>query len=141
MALIKCEECGSIIPNGAKACPNCGCPIDEKTTSSFWQKLCKHFYTKDDDPYVDLAAKLTAVPKVVCTVGYILCVLFHIFYYIVNIVILAPFIKAYPIFWSVFLFPFFVYTLMTVGLYLFWCWVGSIIVNGIRKIRQSKNKQ
>ena len=25
---MKCEECGAIIPNGAKVCPNCGCPVD-----------------------------------------------------------------------------------------------------------------
>lgn len=24
---MKCEECGAIIPNGAKVCPNCGCPV------------------------------------------------------------------------------------------------------------------
>lgn len=132
----RCEECGTIIPNGATACPNCGCPIDEKTTNSFWQKLCKHFYTKDDDPYVDLAAKLTAVPKVVCVVGYILCVPIYMF----CIVILA-FFKTLPIFWSTLLFHFFVYTLISGGIYLFWWWVGNIIVNGIRKIRQSKNKQ
>lgn len=29
MAERRCEECGSIIPNGAKACPNCGCPIED----------------------------------------------------------------------------------------------------------------
>lgn len=132
----RCEECGTIIPNGATACPNCGCPIDEKTTSSFWQKLCKLFYTKDNDPYVDLAAKLTAVPKVVCVIGYILCVPFYMF----CIVILA-FFKTHPIFWSTFLFQFFVYTLISGGIYLFWWWVGNIIVNGIRKIRQSKNEQ
>ena len=32
MAEIRCEECSSIIPNGAKACPNCGCPVEEKIT-------------------------------------------------------------------------------------------------------------
>lgn len=30
MALIKCDECGKEISDKAKACPNCGCPIDEK---------------------------------------------------------------------------------------------------------------
>lgn len=29
MAERRCEECGSIIPNGATACPNCGCPIED----------------------------------------------------------------------------------------------------------------
>lgn len=24
---IKCEECGIVIPNDAKECPNCGCPV------------------------------------------------------------------------------------------------------------------
>lgn len=138
MAERRCEECGSIIPNGATTCPNCGCPIDEKTTtSSFWQKLCKHFYTKDNDPYVDLAAKLTAVPKVVFAVGYILCVLIFIMF---DIIFPASY-KIVPILWSTFLFQFFVYTLICGGLYLFWWWVGNIIVNGVRKIRQSKNKQ
>ena len=30
MALIKCSDCGKKISNKAKACPNCGCPINEK---------------------------------------------------------------------------------------------------------------
>lgn len=34
MAEIRCEECGSIIPNGAKACPNCGCPIEQQTETT-----------------------------------------------------------------------------------------------------------
>lgn len=31
MAERRCEECGTIIPNGATACPNCGCPIENTT--------------------------------------------------------------------------------------------------------------
>ena len=27
----KCEECGLIIPSGAKICPNCGCPVEQQT--------------------------------------------------------------------------------------------------------------
>lgn len=134
MAEIRCEECGSIIPNSATACPNCGCPIDEKTTtSSFWQKLCKHFYTKDDDPYVDLAAKLTAVPKVLVVVIYILFVPLHM----VLLVLLGRNVFTF----GVGLFQFFTFTLIYGGVYLFWWWIGNIIVRGIRKIRQSKNKQ
>lgn len=26
MADVKCEECGTVIPNGTNECPNCGCP-------------------------------------------------------------------------------------------------------------------
>lgn len=33
MALIKCPECGKEISDKAKACPNCGCPVAEMTTS------------------------------------------------------------------------------------------------------------
>ena len=29
MALINCPECGKIVSNMAKLCPNCGCPIEE----------------------------------------------------------------------------------------------------------------
>ena len=29
MAERRCEECGTIIPNGATVCPNCGCPIED----------------------------------------------------------------------------------------------------------------
>lgn len=133
MAEIRCEECGSIIPNGAKACPNCGCPQREKTTtSSFWQKLCKHIYTKDEDPYVDLAAKLTAVPKVLVAVLYIGFVPLHM----VLLVLLGG-----SVFTFVELVQIFAFTLMFGGAYIFWWWVGNIIVKGIRKIRQSKNKQ
>ena len=32
MALIKCAECGKEFSDKAKACPNCACPLDEKTT-------------------------------------------------------------------------------------------------------------
>ena len=42
MAERRCEDCGSIIPNGAKACPNCGCPIEdaqnnEQANENDWQ--------------------------------------------------------------------------------------------------------
>lgn len=30
MALIKCPECGKEISDKAKACPNCGCPLEQK---------------------------------------------------------------------------------------------------------------
>lgn len=33
MALIKCPECGKEISDKAAACPNCGCPVAEMTTS------------------------------------------------------------------------------------------------------------
>ena len=33
MALIKCVDCGKEISDKAAACPNCGCPISEMTTS------------------------------------------------------------------------------------------------------------
>lgn len=33
MALIKCPECGKEISDKAAACPNCGCPIAEITTT------------------------------------------------------------------------------------------------------------
>lgn len=134
MAEIRCEECGSIIPNGAKACPNCGCPINEKnTTNSFWQKLRNYFYTEDDDPYVDLAAKLIAVVKVIIVVAYILLVPFQMLF----LVIFGKSAFAF----GIGLLQFFIITLAYGGIYAFWWWVGNIIVNGIRKIRQSKIKQ
>ena len=34
MAERRCEECGSIIPNGATACPNCGCPIEQQAETT-----------------------------------------------------------------------------------------------------------
>lgn len=33
MALIKCPECGKEISDKAAACPNCGCPVSEMSTS------------------------------------------------------------------------------------------------------------
>ncbi|MFT4005228.1 MAG: zinc ribbon domain-containing protein [Lacrimispora sp.] len=33
MALIKCPECSKEISDKAKSCPNCGCPLEEITTS------------------------------------------------------------------------------------------------------------
>lgn len=33
MALIKCPECGNEISSFAKACPNCGYPIEEVMVS------------------------------------------------------------------------------------------------------------
>ena len=32
MALIKCPECGKEISDKAKACPNCGCPLEDVIT-------------------------------------------------------------------------------------------------------------
>lgn len=29
----KCEECGTIIPNGVKVCPECGCPVGNESES------------------------------------------------------------------------------------------------------------
>ena len=42
MAERRCEECGTIIPNGATACPNCGCPVEdiqdnEQANKKSWQ--------------------------------------------------------------------------------------------------------
>ena len=31
MALIKCPECGKEISDKASNCPNCGCPIEQKS--------------------------------------------------------------------------------------------------------------
>lgn len=31
MALIKCEECGQMVSDKAEMCPNCGCPIENKS--------------------------------------------------------------------------------------------------------------
>ncbi len=33
MAIIKCPECSKEISDKAKSCPNCGCPLEEMTTS------------------------------------------------------------------------------------------------------------
>lgn len=27
MKLIKCKECGELIPSDVESCPNCGCPV------------------------------------------------------------------------------------------------------------------
>ena len=42
MAERRCEECGSLIPYGATACPNCGCPVEdiqdnEQANKKSWQ--------------------------------------------------------------------------------------------------------
>ncbi len=34
MAERRCEECGSLIPTGANACPNCGCPVENVQENS-----------------------------------------------------------------------------------------------------------
>ncbi len=54
MAEIRCEECGSIIPNGAKACPNCGCPIEEaQANKNDWQmeSVFIHDNFNEKEPY------------------------------------------------------------------------------------------
>ena len=38
MALIKCTDCGKSISEDAKACPNCGCPMDKILSSIEQQK-------------------------------------------------------------------------------------------------------
>ena len=44
MALIKCSECGSNVSELAKACPNCGAPINDKeTTIQFTSKNLKAY--------------------------------------------------------------------------------------------------
>lgn len=58
MAERRCEECGSIIPNGAKVCPNCGCPIEEaqeneQTNKNDWQTKSAfiHDNFNEKEPY------------------------------------------------------------------------------------------
>ena len=43
MALINCSECGKEVSDKAKACPNCGCPINEEKKES---KVMIYGYTE-----------------------------------------------------------------------------------------------
>lgn len=48
MAERRCEKCGSIIPNGAKACPNCGCPVEQQSEETTAQNMPN---LQQDDSY------------------------------------------------------------------------------------------
>lgn len=154
-----CPECGCPITNET-VCPECGHAFAHNETPSprpFRNKIerlyRKYFYTEDADPYVDLAAKLFSVPKVVTVVLFLLWLLFYFFF-----VIVLPIVGLGGTFGPKFMLHFvmdsgalgvgvvsvllyLMFMSMIYGaVFLFWWWVGDIVVNGIRKIRQSKNK-
>ncbi len=58
MAERRCEECGSLIPTGAKACPNCGCPVESVQENSqtnsndgYTQSAFIHDNFNEKEPY------------------------------------------------------------------------------------------
>lgn len=48
MALIKCSECGNLVSDKAKACPNCGCPIEQENESGMACPECGQTVTPTD---------------------------------------------------------------------------------------------
>lgn len=48
MALIKCEECGNMVSDKAKACPNCGCPLEQENESGMACPECGQAVTRAD---------------------------------------------------------------------------------------------
>ncbi len=149
----QCPECGCPITDEA-VCPECGCPLaaeNSRPPHSSGKRIKriyhKYFYTEEPDPYVDLAARLCSVPKVVTAIGFAL--------YLIYILL----VLIYSLFVGGFIFPSYIrsvfhlaagsgiaalllYAILWFGaIYLFWWWVGNIIVNGVRKIRQSESKQ
>lgn len=46
MALIKCKECGHMVSDKAKACPNCGCPVSEMMESPVAEKTIRKWNWK-----------------------------------------------------------------------------------------------
>lgn len=51
MALIKCPECGKEVSSAAKACPNCGCPMEDMVKLIETEEL--HQRTKNIDYEID----------------------------------------------------------------------------------------
>ncbi len=79
MALIKCPECGKEISDQAKACPNCGCPINETDA-----KYCQYCGEKIDSDCIvcpkcgkqveELKAELKKKHSVVGIIGFIISI-------------------------------------------------------------------
>lgn len=89
MALIKCPECGKEVSDKAKACPNCGCPIDEGKSREIEngniEKNTNNETKKDDMEYTDNSEKKIKKGKVKIIVGVItLIVLAGVIYYFVT---------------------------------------------------------
>ena len=54
MAERRCEECGSLIPNGATTCPNCGCPVEQQAEETTAQNMPN---LQQDDSYKTVSGK------------------------------------------------------------------------------------
>lgn len=150
----QCPECGCPVTNET-VCPECGHSFinnEESSSRPYENKIKrlyhKYFYTEDADPYVDFAAKIFSVPKVVITIIYILWVLL-LFLAIIGFGGIfggffgSEFRSAFysnSILWGSALLELIFMTIFCGLGYLFWWWVGKIVVDGVRKIRQSKNK-
>ena len=153
-----CPKCGCPITNeNETVCPECGYHLTTEKSHSSLHTLrerikriyYKYFYTEEPDPYVDLAAKLCSIPKVLIAVYfvfYIVCILLMLIFYYLAGVFLSSLGGLFPM--SIFnlaaggsIAVLLLYIILVFGAYyLFWQWVANIIVNGVRKIRQSKNK-
>ena len=60
MALIKCPECGKEVSDKAKACPNCGCPIEETNPNG----EIKIKFLKSDNKFNNFTAAQKVVLRV-----------------------------------------------------------------------------
>lgn len=148
----RCPECGCPITNET-LCPECGYSFanDKEASSQPYEKGIKgvyhrYFYAEDDDPYVDLAAKLCSIPKVVAVVFFAIVLLYDLLVlllYVLGASSISVLGGLFPMFYNILIGGGFVALLLQIiwfgAFYCFWWWVGNIIVNGVRKIRRYKN--
>lgn len=149
----RCPECGCPITNET-LCPECGYSFanNKKASSQVYEKgikgvYHKYFYTEDADPYVDFAAKLCSIPKVATVILFAIVLLYDLLVFLLYFLgtsSLSVLGGLFPLFYSVLMGGGIVAFLLQIiwfgAFYLFWWWVGNIIVDGVRKIRQSKNR-
>lgn len=57
MALIKCSECGNEVSDKAKACPNCGCPIEKAIEGEISPKGEGDLQNVDENEVIDDVSK------------------------------------------------------------------------------------
>lgn len=135
-----------------KYCPECGCPIDDEEVcpecgysfshteenSAFGrrtEKIMSIFHIRHyNDPVVDLVAKLSAAPLVFIVMMFFLSFIGSLLYFL----FIGYLFKSILFFLGLALVLLIVLIICYAPFYLFWWWVGNIIVNGTRKIRQSK---
>lgn len=75
MSMINCKECGKEISDQAEKCPNCGCPVQQKTTENNTSKTQSPDSKKDKVSGLSIAALVFSILGCTFFIGIILAVI------------------------------------------------------------------